>query len=122
MTGRLRIQSSIGALKHWRAGLFVAVLAVGAALECPWEVSGDEWMPISPEELKMASEPKAPGAPAITLSRQIDRDDSSSRTPHEYDYVREKIFTEERRKYADVEIPFVKDQANVHSIKARTVR
>ena len=122
MTGRLRIQSSTGALKHWRAGLFVAVLTAGAALECAWEVSGDEWMPVSPEELKMTSEPKAPGAPAIILYRQIDRDDSSSRTPHEYDYVREKIFTEEGRKYADVEIPFVKDQANVHSIKARTIR
>jgi hypothetical protein len=119
MTGRLRIQSSIGALKHWRAGLFVAVLTVGAALECAWEVSGDEWMPISPEELKMASEPKAPGAPAIILYRQIDRDDSNSR---EYNYIREKIFTEEGRKYADVEIPFVKDRTEVHEIKARTVR
>src|SRR4029077_3011053 len=122
MTGRLRIQSSIGALKHWRAGLFVAVPAVGAALECAWEVSGDEWMPISPEELKMTSEPKAPGAPAIILYRQVDRDDSSVRTPHEYNYVREKIFTEEGRKYANVEIPLVKGQWDIHSIRARTIR
>lgn len=109
-------------MKRWRAGLFVVALTAVATLEYTREVSGDEWMPISPEELKMTSEPKAPGAPAIILYRQIDRDDSSSRTPHEYDYVREKIFTEEGRKYADVEIPFVKDQANVHSIKARTIR
>src|SRR5712691_772161 len=85
-------------------------------------VSGDEWLPISPEELKMTSEPKASGAPAIILYRQIDRDDSDSRTPHEYNYVREKIFTEEGRKYADVEIPFFKENENVHSIKARTIR
>lgn len=85
-------------------------------------VSADEWLPVSPEELKMTSEPKAPGAPAIILYRQIDRDDSDARTPHEYNYVREKIFTEEGRKYADVEIPFFKGSENVVGIKARTIR
>jgi Domain of Unknown Function with PDB structure (DUF3857) len=109
-------------MKYWRAGLFAAVLTGGAALECPRQVSGDDWLPISPEELKMTSEPKAPGAPAIILYRQMDRDDSSSRTPHEYNYVREKIFTEEGRKYADVEIPFFKEQENIQGIKARTIR
>lgn len=109
-------------MKYWRAGLFAAVLTGGAALECPRQVSGDDWLPISPEELKMTSEPKAPGAPAIILYRQIDRDDSSSRAPHEYNYVREKIFTEEGRKYADVEIPFFKEQENIQGIKARTIR
>ena len=42
-------------------------------------------------------------------------------TPHEYNYVREKIFTEEGRKYADAEIPFVRDQASIVNIRARTV-
>ena len=70
----------------------------------------------------MTSEPKAPGAPAIILYRQMDRDDSDSRVPHEYNYVREKIFTEEGRKYADVEIPFFKENENIHNIKARTIR
>ena len=85
-------------------------------------ISADEWLPITPEELKMTSEPKAPGAPAIILYRQIDRDDSDARTPHEYNYVREKIFTEEGRKYADVEIPFFKENENVVGIRARTIR
>ena len=84
--------------------------------------AADEWLPITPEELKMTSEPKAPGAPAIILYRQIDRDDSDARTPHEYNYVREKIFTEEGRKYADVEIPFFKENENIVNIKAHTVR
>jgi len=84
--------------------------------------AGEEWQPITPEELKMTSEPKAPGAPAIILYRQVDRDDSSARTPHEYNYVREKIFTEEGRKYADVEIPIVKGRWDIHNIRARTVR
>ena len=85
-------------------------------------IRADEWLPITPEELKMTSEPKAPGAPAIILYRQIDRDDSDARTPHEYNYVREKIFTEEGRKYADVEIPFFKENENVVGIRARTIR
>lgn len=81
----------------------------------------DEWLPISPDELKMTSVPEAPGAPAIILYRQVDRDDSNVHVPHEYNYVREKILTEEGRKYADVEIPFVKDQYSIIGIRARTV-
>src|SRR6202040_973475 len=46
----------------------------------------------------------------------------SGHTPHEYDYARIKILTEEGRKYADVEIPFFKDEGNIHSIRARTIR
>ena len=81
----------------------------------------DDWRPISPEELKMTSEPQAPGAPAIILWRQVDRDDRGL-TAHERNYIRIKILTEEGRKYADVEIPFDKsDGNNVVSIKARTI-
>jgi hypothetical protein len=83
--------------------------------------AGDDWLPISPEDLKATSDPAAPGAPAIILYRQVDRDDSA-RTGHEFNYVREKIFTEEGRKYGDVEIPFFKGEGNIHSIKARTIR
>ena len=39
-------------------------------------VNGDDWQPISPEELKMTGVPEAPGAPAVILYRQVDRDDS----------------------------------------------
>lgn len=89
------------------------------ALTCAAPVAGDDWQPITPEELKMTSEPNAPGAPAIYLYRQVDRDDQAY---HEYNYVRIKILTEEGRKYGDVEIPFVKGHGNVSSIKARTIR
>src|SRR5689334_7510279 len=78
--------------------------------------------PVTPEELKMTSEPLAPGAPAIILYRQVDRDDRGN-TAHENDFVRIKILTEEGRKYADVEIPFVRSSGNnVVGIKARTIR
>lgn len=78
--------------------------------------------PISQDELKMTSEPLAPGAPAIILYRQVDRDDRGQ-TAHENDFFRIKILTEEGRKYADVEIPFVKSSGNnAVSIKGRTIR
>jgi hypothetical protein len=74
---------------------------------CPVAVRASEGSPpISPEELKMTSEPLAPGAPAIILYRQVDRDDNGH-TSHEDNFERIKILTEEGRKYADVEIPFI---------------
>ena len=78
----------------------------------------DDWLPISPEELKMTSEPQAPAASAIMLYRQVDRDDNS---PAESIYERVKILTEEGRKYADVEIPFDKRSESIHGIQARTI-
>jgi hypothetical protein len=98
----------------------VVVLMAGAAAQRTPPVSGDDWLPISPEEFKMNSVPEAPGAPAVYLYRQVDRDDS--RNGHEYNYVRIKILTEEGRKYGDVEIPFFKGEGNVFGIKARTIR
>ncbi len=109
-------------LNYRRLFVLVLLLFVGTALRRAQPVSaGEEWQPISQEELKMTSVPEAPGAPAIYLYRQVDRDDSN-RTPHEYNYARIKILTEEGRKYADVEIPFFKEEGNVHGIKARTIR
>ena len=81
--------------------------------------AGDSWEPVSPEELKMTAEPKAPGAPAIYLYRQVDRND---KTGFENNYARIKILTEEGRKNADIEIPFSKDRESVRGIKARTIR
>jgi hypothetical protein len=98
----------------------VLLLFVGIAVRRAQRViAGDEWQPISQEELKMTSVPEAPGAPAIYLYRQVDRNDQES---HEYNYVRIKILTEEGRKYADVEIPFLKDSGDIRNIKARTIR
>jgi len=104
-----------------RVFLLVAFLLGVVLLQRTQEVSaGDEWQPISPEELKMTNLPEAPGAPAVYLYRQVDRDDG--RNGHEYNYVRIKILTEEGRKQADIEIPFVKERGSIHGIKARTIR
>jgi hypothetical protein len=79
------------------------------------------FQPVSQDELKMTSEPLAPGASAIILYRQVDRDDSGF-TPHEDNYVRIKILTEEGRKYADVEIPFFKGNGDIVNMKGRTIK
>jgi hypothetical protein len=84
--------------------------------------AADGFQPVSPEELKMTSEPKAPGAPAVILFRQVDRDDNG-KTSHEFNYLRIKILTDEGRKYGDVEVPFFKERGNnLVSIKARTIQ
>src|SRR5579863_6121211 len=109
-TARLRFQVS-------------AVLAIlAAAVLCPpalW--AGLGFQPVNPDELKMTSEPQAPGALAVILRREVDRDDRGL-TAHEDDYFRIKILTEEGRKYADIEIPFFKDQGTIVNVHARTIR
>lgn len=96
------------------------VLPLVPFLLCLQSLAAD-WPPISPEELKMTQEPLAPGAPAIILYRQVDRDDRGQ-TAHENDFVRIKILKEEGRKHADVEIPFYKEHGNniVH-VGGRTI-
>lgn len=95
---------------------FLAVLSV-----CALPAWGVGFQPVSPDELKMTSEPKAPGAPAIILYRQVDRDDRGL-TAHEDVYIRIKILTEEGRKYADVEIPYWKEAGTVVGVHGRTIK
>jgi hypothetical protein len=83
--------------------------------------SATAFRPVDPEELKMTSEPAAPGAPAIILYREVYRDDSGQ-TAHEDDYFRIKILTEEGRKYGDIEIPFFAGTGNLTGIHARTIK
>src|SRR5207247_11387928 len=95
-TAILTMQAGRTIMSYRRLFLLALLLVVLGAVRPTHPVSaGDEWQPISQEELKMPSEPKAPGAPAIILYRQVDRDDSNVRTAHEYNYIRKKVFTEE---------------------------
>jgi transglutaminase-like putative cysteine protease len=98
----------------------VAVVAI-----CVWAApraeAGVGFQAVSPDELKMTSEPLAAGAPAIILYRQVDRDDNG-KTNHEDRYYRIKILTEEGRKRADVEIPFFKEDEELVHVRARTIR
>jgi hypothetical protein len=106
----------------FRSGKWALIAAFATAtLAAQPAKAGLGFQPISQDELKMTSEPQAPGAPAIILFRQVDRDDDIN-TPHEENYFRIKILTEEGRKYANIEIPFLKDFDNVVNIRARTIR
>jgi transglutaminase-like putative cysteine protease len=103
----------------YRRTLFLLLVPLLATLYlAPFACAANDWLPIAPEELKMSSEPKAPGAPAIYLYRQVDCDDQAYRQTI---YVRIKIFTEEGRKYANVEVPFEKGVTEVKNIQARTI-
>jgi Domain of Unknown Function with PDB structure (DUF3857) len=86
-----------------------------SALACV--AAAGDWLPATPDELHMTSEPKAPRAPAIYLDYQVDRDDHASQ---EMDYARIKILTEEGRKYGDVAIRFDENQESISAIEART--
>ena len=101
---------------------FLLILVSAALLFRPSlpATSGDEWQPIDPADLKMTSEPKAPGAPAIYLYRQVDRKDTG-RANTEYNYVRIKIFNEEGRKYANIEIPYQRERTSISGLRARTI-
>jgi Domain of Unknown Function with PDB structure (DUF3857) len=92
-----------------------------------------KFQPVSAEELKMTSEPLAPGAPAIILYREVDRDDCGitchspnvgvmSADRFEEDYFRIKILTEAGRKYGEVEIPISSEVGAIDNINARTIR
>ena len=103
---------------------FAVVLCAFAVIACDTTpaYAGDKFQPVSQDELKMTGDPQAPGAPAIILYRQVDRDDTIN-IAHEDNYVRIKILTEEGRKYADVEIPFFKQGGSeIINIKGRTTR
>ena len=105
----------------FRFGKYLAIGFAVCMLGAPKAKAGVSFQPVSPDELKMTSEPLAPGAPAVILYRQVDRDDNS-RTSHQDEYFRIKILTEEGRKHADIEIPFFKENENVVNVKARTIK
>lgn len=104
-----------------------------AVIFTPKAQAGVQFQPVSQEELKMTSEPLAPGAPAIILYRELQRDDCGamchstsaglmSADRFENNYVRIKILTEAGRRYGDIEIPLSEEVGNVSNINARTIR
>jgi hypothetical protein len=98
-----------------RLGTFAALMTL--VLVAP--VSAEDWLPVTPEELQMKIEPKAPKAAAIFLYRQVDRNDEDAT---EYFYSRIKILTDEGRQYANVEIPYTKGDNTVRAVQARVIR
>ncbi len=79
----------------------------------------DDWLPITPEELALKDNPAQPGSSAMILYREMFTDDLNA---FEKNYYRIKVFTEEGKKQADVEIPYFKGPFWLDDIKARTIR
>jgi hypothetical protein len=65
-------------VSYQRFVILVASMLLCVAIGGVGPVSGDEWQPISPEETEDAAVPEAPGAPAVILYRQVDRDDGAT--------------------------------------------
>ena len=88
-------------------------------LTASFAFAGDDFKPVPPDELAMKDNPKQPGAHAMILDWTDTEDDANGNSQH---YFRLKIFTEEGKKYADIEIPYFKGYVNVSGIQARTIR
>jgi hypothetical protein len=77
-----------------------------------------QFQPPNPDELKMTSDPKAPGADAVYLYyEEIDHDDKQSRNY----YARIKVLTEKGKEAATVAIPYWGGEFSIGSISARTI-
>jgi hypothetical protein len=92
------------------AVLFLA--AVSPALVCA------QFQPPAPEELKMTSDPKAPGADAVYFNIEEIANDPM----HYQSYsARIKVLTEKGKELATVELPYLKGNTKISDIKGRTI-
>lgn len=78
-----------------------------------------EWRTVTAEELALADEPQAPGAPAIYLYYQYDRDDNKNR---EFTYAQIKILKEEGRGYGTLQIAYNKRSEKITDLRARVIQ
>ncbi|HUB51894.1 MAG TPA: DUF3857 and transglutaminase domain-containing protein [Terracidiphilus sp.] len=72
----------------------------------------------TPDELKMTSDPKAPGASAVYLYLERDTDDVRS---YQTIYERIKVLTEKGKDLATIRIPYVRGEVKVTDIQGRTI-
>jgi hypothetical protein len=93
-------------------------LWVGMGLAVSAMTAKAQFQPPTEEELKMTSEPKAPGASAIYLYREETVDDNL----HYHGFVaRIKVLTEKGKELATVGVPYPKGRFQITDIKARTI-
>ncbi len=86
--------------------------AVAPAVACA------QFQPINPDDLKMTSDPKAPGADAEYLYfEEVDNDAIHSQNY----YARIKVFTEKGKEAATVELPYWGEEFSISSVSGRTI-
>jgi hypothetical protein len=73
---------------------------------------------ITPADLALKDNPAGTGSPAMILYYAVDTDNTKST---ETESIRIKVFQDEGRKYANVEIPYYDKATQVEDIEARTV-
>src|SRR5437660_9243857 len=99
--------------------LIVACLALSAVTAAS---SGDDWRPVTPEELAMKTPKVEPDADAEAIFWEVRIDDSSDENLSMQHYVRLKIFTDRgREKYSKLDIPFSKG-TKIKDIAARVIK
>jgi Domain of Unknown Function with PDB structure (DUF3857)/Transglutaminase-like superfamily len=77
-----------------------------------------QFQPPNPDELKMTTDPKAPGADAVIL----DNEETDSDQAHAQNYyIRIKVLTEKGKDAATVEIPYLGGDFSIGEIRGRTI-
>jgi hypothetical protein len=94
------------------AGLAIAFVLSAFSLEAQ---TSSNWPPTSAQDLALKDNPINPGEPAMILFYGVQNDNNSS---SETIFKRIKVFREEGKKYADVEIPYFEKETQVEEIRA----
>ena len=88
------------------------------AVSLPFVLHAQHFQQPTPEELKMTSDPKAPGADAVYLDySETDND------PLHYEliYARIKVLTDKGKQLATVDLPYLQRNYKIAEIKGRTI-
>ena len=107
----MKIIPKMALVGFWFAGGLLAVRPAGAQ-EIP------NLPALSPADLQIMDNAKQPGAPAMILCFAVETDNTKSTETRS---MRIKVFKEEGKKYANVEIPYVEKYSQVQEIAARTI-
>lgn len=105
----------------FRSAKLTAILAFTAfavilGLPRAWAQAPSAWPPVPLEELALKDNAFDPGSPAMVLEYAVQSDNNKST---ETIYKRIKIFREEGKKFADVEIHYLEKLTKVEEIRAR---
>src|SRR5258708_39270527 len=94
-------------------------LLVCVASSSFWFAGGEDWLPVTPQDLEFKQVPGNSGAPAVMLYYRHDIDDNLQT---EFLYSRIKVLNAKGQQYADVEIPVLNIRVELADLKARTIR
>jgi transglutaminase-like putative cysteine protease len=102
--------------RKFRIWLALHVIASTLGLPSARAQGHPAWPPVPPEEVALKDNAFEPGAPALILEYEVQTDNAKST---ETTYKRIKIFREEGKKLADVEIRYFEKFTRVEEIQAR---